>query len=84
MRGKMELEDWLPQLPWQGPPIPRFLGGWWEWLPKPAFGEIATITGLSKLPIEVQRAYMKSFVELHGEKEAKRLFGEELYNKLIS
>jgi hypothetical protein len=25
----MALIDWLPQFPWEGPPLPRFLGIFW-------------------------------------------------------
>lgn len=27
----MQLTDWLPMLPWEGPPLPRFLGIFWPW-----------------------------------------------------
>ena len=26
-----ELKDWLPQEPWQGPPLPEFLNIYWPW-----------------------------------------------------
>ncbi len=25
------LADWLPMFPWEGPPLPRFLGIYWPW-----------------------------------------------------
>ena len=28
----MRLEDLLPQPPWLGPPLPRFLGIYWPWV----------------------------------------------------
>ena len=28
----MNLKDWLPCFPWEGPPLPRFLGIVWPWL----------------------------------------------------
>lgn len=28
----MNLIDWLPLFPWEGPPLPRFLGIVWPWL----------------------------------------------------
>lgn len=27
----MSIFDWLPCLPWEGPPLPRFLGVSWPW-----------------------------------------------------
>lgn len=29
--AEFELEDWLPVMPWAGPPLPRFLGIFWPW-----------------------------------------------------
>jgi hypothetical protein len=29
------LEDWLPQEPWQGPPLPEFLNIYWPWYTPP-------------------------------------------------
>ena len=31
----MTLTDWLPLPPWEGPPLPRFLGIYWSQLPQP-------------------------------------------------
>lgn len=28
----MNLSDWLPIPPWQGPPLPRWTGACWPWL----------------------------------------------------
>lgn len=28
----MSIFDWLPALPWEGPPLPRFLGIVWPWM----------------------------------------------------
>ena len=29
--AEIKLEDWLPQEPWQGPPLPEFLNIYWPW-----------------------------------------------------
>lgn len=30
-----ELKDWLPQEPWQGPPLPEFFNIYWPWYTSP-------------------------------------------------
>jgi len=32
----IEIQDWLPQEPWQGPPLPEFLQIYWPWYKPPA------------------------------------------------
>jgi len=32
----IEIQDWLPQEPWQGPPLPEFLNIYWPWYKPPA------------------------------------------------
>jgi len=32
---KIEIQDWLPQEPWQGPPLPEFLHIYWPWYKPP-------------------------------------------------
>ena len=32
----IEIQDWLPQEPWQGPPLPEFLHIYWPWYKPPA------------------------------------------------
>ncbi len=29
--AEIKLKDWLPQEPWQGPPLPEFLNIYWPW-----------------------------------------------------
>ena len=36
MPPTFNLENWLPQEPWQGPPLPAFLGIYWPWYTPPA------------------------------------------------
>lgn len=31
----IEIQDWLPQEPWQGPPLPEFLHIYWPWYKPP-------------------------------------------------
>lgn len=31
---EFKLEDWLPMMPMDGPPLPRFLGIYWPWVSK--------------------------------------------------
>jgi len=31
----IEIQDWLPQEPWQGPPLPEFLQIYWPWYKPP-------------------------------------------------
>jgi len=46
-----ELEEWLPQEPWQGPPLPEFLGIYWPWyIPS---GAEFTVGNLVISPMEV-------------------------------
>jgi uncharacterized membrane protein len=33
--SQIRLEDWLPQEPWQGPPLPEFLNIYWPWYKPP-------------------------------------------------
>lgn len=33
--AELKLEDWLPQEPWQGPPLPEFLNIYWPWYVPP-------------------------------------------------
>ena len=30
-----KVEDWMPQEPWQGPPLPEFLNIYWPWYKPP-------------------------------------------------
>lgn len=46
-----KLEDWLPQEPSQGPPLPEFLGIFWPWY-KPPAAEF-TVSNLMISPAEV-------------------------------
>ena len=32
----IKVEDWIPQEPWQGPPLPEFLNIYWPWYTPPA------------------------------------------------
>ncbi len=49
----MALADWLPMFPWEGPPLPRFLGIYW---PRLQSGE----AGLSLLPMPKETSYISS------------------------
>lgn len=40
----MQLSDWLPRPPWEGPPLPRWMNQFWPWL------QTATSPSLSALP----------------------------------
>ncbi len=33
---QFNIADWLPMPPWEGPPLPRFLGIYWPQLQQPA------------------------------------------------
>lgn len=33
--AEIKLEDWMPQEPWQGPPLPEFLDIYWPWYTPP-------------------------------------------------
>lgn len=33
--AEIKLEDWRPQEPWQGPPLPEFLNIYWPWYTPP-------------------------------------------------
>lgn len=51
----MTVWDWLPAFPWEGPPLPRFMGIPWPWLQETGerssqFADFAT-TRLPELPI---------------------------------
>jgi len=46
-----ELEDWIPQEPWQGPPLPEFLNIYWPWYTPP--GAEFVVSDLVISPTEV-------------------------------
>ena len=46
-----ELEDWIPQEPWQGPPLPEFLNIYWPWYKPP--GAEFRVSDLVISPTEV-------------------------------
>ncbi len=46
-----ELKDWLPQEPWQGPPLPEFLHIYWPWYTAP--GAEFRVSNLVISPTEV-------------------------------
>ena len=50
----MTLVDWLPMPPWEGPPLPRFLGIYWPRLQPesflPALPSRRYITGIEEEP----------------------------------
>lgn len=46
-----KLEDWMPQEPWQGPPLPEFLGIYWPWYKPP--GAEFVVSDLVISPTEV-------------------------------
>ncbi len=35
MPPELEIRDWLPQEPWQGPPLPELLNIYWPWYTPP-------------------------------------------------
>lgn len=47
----IKVEDWIPQEPWQGPPLPEFLNIYWPWY-KPAVAEFK-VSGLTISPKEL-------------------------------
>lgn len=49
----VELKNWLPQEPWQGPPLPEFLNIYWPWYKSPSGADI-TLSSLSIYPQTVQ------------------------------
>lgn len=49
--AELKLEDWLPQEPWQGPPLPEFLKIFWPWY-KPPVAKF-TVSNLVISPTEV-------------------------------
>ena len=49
-----ELEDWIPQEPWQGPPLPEFLNIYWPWYePEVPLGAEFRVSNLVISPTEV-------------------------------
>ena len=46
-----KVEDWMPQEPWQGPPLPEFLGIYWPWYKPP--GAEFVVSDLVISPTEV-------------------------------
>lgn len=50
--AELKLEDWVPQEPNQGPPLPEFLNIYWPWYTPPA-AEIK-LSNLAISPAEVQ------------------------------
>jgi len=46
-----KLEEWLPQEPWQGPPLPEFLNIYWPWYKPP--GAEFKVSDLVISPTEV-------------------------------
>jgi len=52
---KIEIQDWLPQEPWQGPPLPEFLHIYWPWYKPP--GAEFQVSNLIISPAEVQLGY---------------------------
>ena len=53
----MKVEDWLPQLPWLGPPLPRFLGFLWTRAAAISPPEDTAGITLSNLVIEPREVY---------------------------
>ncbi len=51
MPPELELRDWLPQEPNQGPPLPEFLNIYWPWYTPP--GAEFSVSNLSISPTEV-------------------------------
>lgn len=49
--NELKLKDWLPQEPWQGPPLPEFLDIYWPWY-KPPVAEFK-VSDLVISPTEV-------------------------------
>jgi len=53
--NNFKLENWLPQEPWQGPPLPEFLSIYWPWYKPPVPGEGAElkleIIGPGSIPV---------------------------------
>ncbi len=47
----IEIQDWLPQEPWQGPPLPEFLDIYWPWYAPP--GAEFRVSNLVISPTEV-------------------------------
>jgi hypothetical protein len=50
-----EIKDWLPQEPWQGPPLPEFLNIYWPWYKPPAAQ--FKVSNLVISPTEAQIGY---------------------------
>lgn len=48
---QLEIKDWLPQEPWQGPPLPEFLNVYWPWYTPP--GAEFSVSNLVIEPTEV-------------------------------
>lgn len=48
---ELELRDWLPQEPWQGPPLPELLNIYWPWYTPP--GAEFSVSSLVISPTEV-------------------------------
>ena len=46
------LEEWIPQEPWQGPPLPEWMGIYWPWY-KPPVGAEFKVSDLVISPTEV-------------------------------
>lgn len=46
----MEISDWLPMLPWEGPPLPRWTGAYWPWVQAGASRAGATSRALVSAP----------------------------------
>lgn len=42
----MNIWDWLPAFPWEGPPFPRFLGFYWPWTQSSSSTSTSPLAGL--------------------------------------
>ncbi len=48
--AEIKLKDWLPQEPWQGPPLPEFLNIYWPWYKKEEVPPEVPPTGIYNCP----------------------------------
>ncbi|MBA7654309.1 hypothetical protein ES703_62186 [subsurface metagenome] len=51
--AEFRIEDWLPQEPFQGPPLPEFLNIYWPWYKPPAAEFIVSDLVISPVEIEI-------------------------------
>ncbi|GAI04872.1 unnamed protein product, partial [marine sediment metagenome] len=51
--NELKLEDWLPQEPWQGPPLPEFFNIYWPWYKPVPPGAEFKVSDLVISPTEV-------------------------------